>query len=239
MRTSRTAARLLPAVAALVALTACGSSTSGSGDGAAPTPEQRLTLSEPASSHPPTTDATAPASSSKTRSSTTKPVPREPLLTKSVVSPGGGQTYVIKVWAQVQNSDCAVHAYGAPVIRFLQKHPCQGLSRRLATTTVNGREAGFVQNSIGFTGNGAEAMYRAAGQFRSLVTRDGTGNLNDLLREGYRLPSGPSSVPSPDAFSALSQDNIVTVVEAWYLQGSTPSNDPALVTMAEDTYLQF
>lgn len=107
----------------------------------------------------------------------------------------------------------------------------------LATTTVNGKAVGFAQRSIGFRG-GMNRSYRAAGEFRNLVTRSGTGNLDDLMREGYRLPSGPSTVPFPNAFSALGQDNSVTVVEAWYLHGQTPDNDPPLVRMAEDIFLQ-
>jgi len=83
-----------------------------------------------------------------------------------------------------------------------------------------------------------DRAYRTAGAFRSLVTRSGTGNLNDLLREGYRLPSGPTSVPFPNAFDAQSQDAGVTVVEAWYLDGHTPDNDPPLVHMAQDLFLQ-
>ncbi len=80
---------------------------------------------------------------------------------------------------------------------------------------------------------------RSPATFRALVTKDGTGNLDDLFRDGYRLPSGPQHVPSPDAFSALSQDAGVTVVDAWYLDRATPENDQPLVRMATDIYLQF
>lgn len=149
-----------------------------------------------------------------------------------------GTTYVIKIWAETHVTDCAAHAYGAPVINFLRSHPCFSMRQVLATTTVDGRAVGFAERSIGFRG-GVNNGYRAAGQFRQLVTRSGTGNLNDLMREGYRLPSGPSAVPFPNAFSALGQDNGVSVVEAWYLHGPTPDNDPPLVRMAQDTFLQF
>jgi len=148
-----------------------------------------------------------------------------------------GTTYVVKIWAEKEVTNCAAHAYGAPVISFLRRHPCFGLRQVLATTTVNGKAVGFAQRSIGFRG-GMNRSYRAAGEFRNLVTRSGTGNLDDLMREGYRLPSGPSTVPFPNAFSALGQDNGVTVVEAWYLHGPTPDNDPPLVRMAEDIFLQ-
>ena len=59
------------------------------------------------------------------------------------------------------------------------------------------------------------------------------------MREGYRLPAGPSSVPQPDAFDALGQDAGVVVTDAWYLDGPTPENDPRLVKMARDLFLQI
>jgi hypothetical protein len=46
-------------------------------------------------------------------------------------------------------------------------------------------------------------------------------------------------VPDPSAFRAQSQDAGVTIDELWYLDGPTPVNDPALVRLAEDVYLQF
>ena len=150
----------------------------------------------------------------------------------------GATTYDIKVWAQATDADCAAHAYGTPVIDYLTAHPCSGVTRLLATTVVNGKGVGFAQSSLGFKG-GAPQVYQTAGDFRALVTRDGTGNINDLLREGRRLPSGPTAVPSPDAFSALGQDAGVAIVDAWYLDGPTPDNDPALVGMAHDIFLQF
>jgi hypothetical protein len=72
-----------------------------------------------------------------------------------------------------------------------------------------------------------------------LEEADGTGSINDLLREGYRLPSGPGAVPAAEAFNVLGQDNGVTVWDAWYLDGATRTNDSALVQMTKDIFLQF
>ncbi len=141
------------------------------------------------------------------------------------------------MWAEQTSTDCAAHAYGQ-VAGFLAAHPCFGISQVLATTAIDGRAVGFAQNGVGFKGD-LQVSYRAARDFGALITRDGTGNLDDLFREGYRLPAGPDHVPSPDAFKALGQDNGVTVVDAWYLDGPTPDNDPPLVKMAEDIFLQF
>jgi hypothetical protein len=233
--------RACSVIAALVlasALAACSSDTAGSGTGR----YGASVSAQPSASGSATAPSSAAVPSSKaprtSASPTTSPVPDKPLRTKAVTAGGTGTTYVIKVWAEQNVKDCAAHAYGDPVIHYLQTHPCFGLGQLLATTTVNGREVGFAQRSIGFTG-GEPASYRAADNFAKLVAKDGTGNLNDLMREGYRLPSGPTSVPFPNAFSALGQDNNVTIVEAWYLKGATPDNDRALEKMAQDIFLQY
>jgi hypothetical protein len=137
----------------------------------------------------------------------------------------------------VQNATCFDHAYGH-VQTFLTEHPCRGLTRLLATTTVNGRPVGFAQSSTSIPGTGTD-IYGNAAHLRQLELADGTGSINDLLREGYRLPEGPTSVPSPDAFNCLGQDTGITVWDVWYLDGPTPANDPALVKMTEDLFLQF
>ena len=74
---------------------------------------------------------------------------------------------------------------------------------------------------------------------RTLVDKDGTGSVDDLLREGYRLPTGPTSVPSPDAFRTMGQDSGVAIYDMWYLDGPTPNNDAALEQMAQDIYLAY
>jgi hypothetical protein len=233
--------QILPAVSIVACLAlgaGCASQIAGSGTGAGPRGGVSSTGAAPSGG---STSPSSPAKSSHagkpSKSASGKhPVPAQPLQTKTVQA-SGGTTYVVKIWADTTQTNCAAHAYGAPVISFLRRHPCFNMRQLLATTTVDGKAVGFAQRTIGF--RGGNASYRTAGEFRDLVTRSGTGNLNDLMREGYRLPSGPSAVPFPNAFSALGQDNSVTIVEAWYLNGPTPDNDPHLVRMAQDIFLQF
>jgi hypothetical protein len=166
------------------------------------------------------------------------PAPAQPLRTATVTAVLGGTVYPIKVWADVTDTDCAAHAYGAPMIAFLHAHQCRGLERILATTVVNGKGVGFNVADTSFPGTATDP-YSGSEAFRALVEQDGTGNLNDLLREGYRLPSGPTAVPFPDAFTVVGQDAGLSVYDMWYLSGPTPNNDPALVQMAQDIFLQY
>jgi hypothetical protein len=208
-----TSHRIVVAAAALAVLSGCATSTNGTGSGG--------------------NSPSSPTSASV--SVTVQPAPSAPVRTATVHA--GSATYLVKIWTETTNADCAAHAYGTPVISYLKAHPCSGVTRLLATTTVNGKAVGFAQSAIGFKGT-APDVYTTAGNFRVLVTQEGTGNVNDLLREGRRLPSGPTAVPSPDAFSALGQDAGVTIVDAWYLDQPTPDNDPPLLKMAHDIFLQ-
>jgi hypothetical protein len=237
MRAVRMLATVSAAVSAAVLLAGCFASTSGTGHAgttstaiAPPAP-----TGAPATSGPPAISTPASSAPAQSRSVSVVPAPSTPIRVVDVNA--SERTYVVKVWAERSDTDCVAHAYGAPVISYLQAHPCAGLTRLLATTEVAGRPVAFAQSSIGFAGPAPE-VYQTAGNFRTLVGLNGTGSVNDLLREGRRMPSGPTSVPSPDAFNAMSQDAGVTIVDAWYLDGATPENDPALVTMATDIYLQ-
>lgn len=231
--------RIAAAAVMLAVVTGCATSTNGSGTGAGrAAPTDSAPASAPASAAAPsdTAEPSTDAASGSASSSASEAPPSKPVRTATVHA--GSASYVIKVWTETTDIDCAAHAYGKPVIDYLTAHPCHGVTRLLATTAVNGKPVGFAQSSLGFKGD-APQVYKTAGDFGVLVTQDGTGNINDLLREGRRLPSGPTAVPSPDAFSALGQDGSVTIVDAWYLNGPTPDNDPALVKMAHDIYLQY
>jgi hypothetical protein len=237
-------ARLITAAAVLLCLVgavACSSNDQGVGSASGSLPVSRpATHTAPQTSVAATSAAvTTPAASTSSQAPAVIQAPSTPLREGTVTSVDGSRTYDIKIWFDVQNSNnCADHAYGSPVIQYLTAHPCNALDRILATTVVNGKAVGFAQSSVSFVGN-APDVYQTAGNFASLERKDGTGNVDDLLRDGYRLPDGPSKLPSPDAFDVQSQDSGVTIVDAFYLTGKTPNNDPALLQMAQDIYLQF
>jgi hypothetical protein len=242
---SRVRPPTLVAAGALVLALIAGCSSS-SGGGATPTAPPSTDATGPTSTTPVAPSSPAPGSSSpapstpaaSTRASSTHPVPSQPLKIDSVTSVDGKRTYSLDIWARHDVTHCYQHAHGQPMVTFLTTHPCNGMSQILATTTVDGRAVGFAQESLSLPGT-AKNPYASAGKFQTLVEKDGTGSPNDLLREGYRLPTGPTSVPSPDAFNAMTQDTGATVWDVWYLDGSTPSNDKALIQMTRDIYLQF
>jgi hypothetical protein len=219
-------------------LTGCSSTTSGSGAAEVPTRADSTSTPDfpiaPATSGP-SAEPTTPVASTST-SSTIHPAPATPQRT--IVVEAGTATYVVKIWWDIKDATCFDHAYGQQMIAFLIRHPCSGLHRYLATTTVNGRTVGFALSSTGFPGKPND-LYGEAGKFAKLERADGTGSLNDLLREGYRLPAGPTSVPSSEAFNVLGQDQGVTVWDAWYIVGTTPANDPTLIQMTQDLFLRF
>jgi hypothetical protein len=230
------------AAAAIIAASAAGCATSTNGSGTvrgAPTPDGSSGRDFPTgsaggtqrpSSNTPTTTPSGSAGSD------VHPVPASPVRTVTVTA--GANTYVVRIWADVQDDTCFDHAHGTPIVTFLTQHPCTGLHRYLATTTVQGRPVGLAESATGFHGPAGDP-YKYAGQFAKLEEQDGTGSINDLLQEGYRLPQGPSAIPSSEAFNVLGQDEGVTVWDAWYLDGPTPSNAKALIKMTQDLFLQF
>jgi hypothetical protein len=227
----------LSLAAAVAAVAACTSTTTGRGAAEVPTTAASSTPDfpiAPATSEPPSETTTRAADTSAT--STIHPAPPTPVRTVTV-NTAGGPTYLVKIWWDVHNRTCFDHAYGS-IVTFLTTHPCGGLERFLATTTVGGRPVGIAMSSTGFPGT-PRNLYGETGKFIQLEEADGTGSLNDLLREGYRLPEGPTSVPAGEAFNVLGQDQGVTVWDAWYLDGPTPTNDPALIKMTQDLFLRF
>lgn len=224
-------------VATGVALAGCASTTNGVG--------RAITRRAPSSSSKPDFPSRAPTTAAppttnavpSTPDETIHPAPSQPLRT-SVVRASDGTRYVIKIWWDVKDDSCFDHAYGQPIITFLTNHPCTGLERYLGTTTVDGRPVGFAESVTGFPGT-ARNPYRTASRFAELERADGTGSLNDLLLEGYRLPSGPTSVPSGEAFNVIGQDAGVTVWDVWYLDGATPTNAQPLIKMTNDVFLRF
>jgi hypothetical protein len=119
----------------------------------------------------------------------------------------------------------AAHSYGQ-VQTFFAKTPCSSVHRLLATTKQGGRTVVIASNVVTFDTAGQAARYLA------LVNSDGTGNINDLLREGVGFSGAPSKLPEA-AFASRQSGGQVWVAEAGYLTGSSATSDPALKAIAE------
>lgn len=230
--------RVVAGLAGCALLAACTSTTGGSGQQSVSrvpaTHDVPTSASVPASTPAPVTSGvpTTPAATD------IHPAPASPLRTVNVSGPTG-KTFDVQIWQERDDKTCFDHAYGTPIVTFLTEHPCLGLHRVLATTTVKGRPVAIAESSTGFHGAGADNPYKYTAQFKALEEADDTGSINDLLREGYRLPSGPTSVPSAEVFNVLGQDNGVVIYDVWYLDGSTPADDPALIQLTEEVFLHF
>jgi hypothetical protein len=117
-------------------------------------------------------------------------------------------------------TDCAAHSRGKVKETFRQV-PCVKVTRSVGTGTVNGRKVLFVVSRIEMSSSDDAA------RIKSVLDGDGTGNVNDLLREGKRFPGGPRRMP-PSGYASVQADEIVGVAEAGYLDGSSADSDPAL-----------
>ncbi len=153
--------------------------------------------------------------------------------TAAAASPSGSATSSAPVggvpagW-QLRTGDdqtnCAAHSYGQVQV-FFARTPCAGVHRSLFSTSRDGRNIVVAASTVTF------ASAEQAGAYLRVVTSDGTGNINDLLREGSRYPGSPSKLP-PAAFASRQDGVRVLVAEAAYAQGASAYTDAALQAAA-------
>jgi hypothetical protein len=108
---------------------------------------------------------------------------------------------------QVHDS-CRDHAYGA-VAGYFARADCAGLSRALWSAQVGG---GAAVVSVARVAMPDEASARA---LQELADTDGSGNVNDLLREGVRVDGAPARLSGAQYDSALDGVTVTIVETAW------------------------
>jgi hypothetical protein len=103
---------------------------------------------------------------------------------------------------------CEGRAYGE-VAAFFAAADCTGLSRALYATQVEGRAAvvSVVRVQMPDTA--------AARDLQALADTNGTGNVNDLLREGVRYEGGPERLSGAEYASAVSGPTVTIVESSW------------------------
>lgn len=121
-------------------------------------------------------------------------------------------------------TNCSAHSYGQ-VQTFFATTPCSSVHRTLATTNQGGRMVVIASNVVTFD-TPAQAK-----KYLTLVNSDGTGNINDLLREGVTFAGAPARLPTA-AFASRQEGVRVWVAEAGYVSGTSNENDPALKALA-------
>ena len=139
---------------------------------------------------------------------------KAPTTTVQSSAPAG---YVVKLSDVI--IDCAKHARGRVKISF-GTLPCVKAARSLATGRISGRPALFVVSRIQM------ASAEAAASIKQVLDGSGTGNLNDLLREGKTFPGGPQKMPI-SGYTSVQTGTVVTVVEAGFIDGGPSSSTDA------------
>ena len=127
--------------------------------------------------------------------------------------------YVVKVKDQI--TDCASHSHGKTKTSF-ESHNCVTATRSLATGLVSGRSVLYVTSRIEM------ASAEEAASLRQVLDASGTGNLNDLLREGKTFDGAPRVMPR-SGYASAQKGTVIVVAEAGFIDGGTSSNtNPAL-----------
>lgn len=131
--------------------------------------------------------------------------------------------YAFSEQATDQVTECSAHAYGQ-IQQYLAAHPCTSMSRGLYLTTVEGKQVVVAIAEV--TMPDADA---AAG-LKTKADTDGTGNVNDLLREG-NVPAGlpGKEVLKNSEYASSIDQTVVRIAQAAFVDGSptTPGVDAA------------
>jgi hypothetical protein len=145
-------------------------------------------------------------------------------------------TYQMSLWARDVIDDCGAHSYGQQIIDYFTAHPCRSATRRLWTTPINGRTVALsiVSVSAQVTKVNENPDFEYAQQLVDLENANGTGSVNDLLREGKRIPGAGTALPANEVFSVTTQDGLVVIIDGWYLSGSTSSKDATIAGIEDD-----
>lgn len=143
--------------------------------------------------------------------------------TASILKTAAPTGYALKVTDVI--TDCADHSRGKTKASFKAEN-CLRATRLLATGEVGGRPVLYVVSRIEM------ATSDAAASVKQVLDGDGTGNLDDLLREGKTYPGAPYEMPI-SGYASVQNGTTVTVAEAGFVDdGRSSSDDPALRSSA-------
>lgn len=140
-----------------------------------------------------------------------------------VISPGNGPTTTSPTTTQpvgeftfaksdqvpepLKDSRCEAHAYGQTK-EFLIATPCQQLTRGLYTTTMSDGRTVYTSVSVVRMRSAEDAA-----KFKELTSKDGTGNVSDLVKDGAVEIPGLKSLAS-GGFASQLRDREVIIIES-------------------------
>lgn len=136
----------------------------------------------------------------------------------SATSNAAPASYTVKVTNVI--TDCASHSHGRTRSSFKSEN-CVKATRFLATGQVSGRPVVYVVSRIQM------ASPDAAASLKQVLDATGTGNLNDLLREGKTFTGAPDTMPD-SGYASVQTGSVVVVAEAGFVRGPSSNTNPAL-----------
>lgn len=122
------------------------------------------------------------------------------------------------------STDCAGNSYG-DVANWFAQHPCERVVRALYTTR-SGEARALVSVVVVTMPSATEAQ-----QLKLITDTEGTGNVNDLVRDGTASLPGAPSVAGGE-YHSESEGTEVTIVEAEFYGDHT--DDPLLTRIGSD-----
>jgi hypothetical protein len=146
-----------------------------------------------------------------------------PGLTPGATEVVNGITFTLR--AQQSDTSCRGHSYSS-VAAFFANTDCAALDRSLWSADADGRPAVVSVSRVEMPDAAG------AGALRSLADTDGSGNVNDLLREGVSWDGGPDRLRGAE-YASSQQGSTVTIVEtSWIGEAGATSALDALASAA-------
>lgn len=105
----------------------------------------------------------------------------------------------------LKDSRCEAHAYGQTK-DFLTATPCQQLTRGMYTTTTSDGRTVYTSVSVVRMKSTQDAA-----KFKELTSKDGTGNVSDLVKDGAVKVPGLTSLASGGFASQLREREVIIV----------------------------
>lgn len=110
--------------------------------------------------------------------------------------------------APEKDTDCAKHAY-RDIKAFLEETPCDHLTRQLFVTKLDDGRTVYTSVSLVVMRSEADAE-----KLRGETDKDGSGNINDVVREGMVKIPGLKNLSGGNGYKAKQSGREVTIVES-------------------------